>query len=495
VRRQKFSANLSYNIFGALLPLVVSLGTVPFYIHQIGLARYGVVTITWVLLGYFGFLDFGLSRASANALAKLGQASPRERSPVLVTAFCCNLGLGILGGFILYAAGHIILLHVVKIPGGLMAETQAAYPWMAAMLPLGMLAGVSTGAMESRDKFLLSNSLSSAGTMAGQIVPLLCAYAIGPSLTVVIPATLLTRLAAVTLCYAVLLRMEWPVRFLDISWAWMRKLFGYGSWVTVSSIINPLLDTSSQLIIGAMLGAASVAIYSVPMTLAMRSQILATALARTMFPWSSRSSHEEALENTRRAAISLAYGFGAVCGPAILLAGSFLRLWMGRNFAGASTEIAQILMFGAWANGIAFLPYGFIQARGNPHITAKLGLIEILPFFVVLWFMIEMMGLPGAALAWCLRVTINAAVLFWLSRCLPANLWRMAPAILLMASALLIARLFPMGGAAALALAILFGLAFAGLSYKLDPLAQRIILAAAQKFGVLRGPAALQRPL
>ena len=69
--RSRFSANFTYNVIGALLPLVVSLGTVPFYIHQIGLARYGVVTITWVLLGYFGFLDFGMSRASANASASL----------------------------------------------------------------------------------------------------------------------------------------------------------------------------------------------------------------------------------------------------------------------------------------------------------------------------------------------------------------------------------------------------------------------------------------
>jgi O-antigen/teichoic acid export membrane protein len=265
--------------------------------------------------------------------------------------------------------------------------------------------------------------------------------------------------------------------------------------VTVSSIINPLLDTSNQLIIGAMLGAASVAIYSVPMTLAMRSQILATALARTMFPWNSRSSNEEALETTRRAAISLTYGFGMVCGPAILLAGPFLQLWMGRHFAAASSEIAQILMFGAWANGIAFLPYGFIQARGKPHITAKLGLIEILPFFAALWLLIETMGLSGAAIAWCLRVTINAIVLFWLSRCLPASLWRMVPAILLMAGALIIARLLPMGGAAALAMAVLLGLAFAGLSYLLDPLARAVVLAAGRKYGVLRGPAALQRPL
>jgi O-antigen/teichoic acid export membrane protein len=493
MNRRAFSANFAYNVFGALLPLATSLGTVPFYIHQIGLARYGVVTITWVLLGYFGFLDFGLSRASANALAKLGHASPGERSPVLVTAFCCNLCLGLIGGLILYAVGHIVLLHVVKIPSSLLGETSNAYPWMAAMLPLGMLSGVATGALESRERFLLSNTLGSVGTMAGQVVPLICAYAIGPSLEVVIPATLLARLAAVSLSYAIVIKLEWPVSPFDLSLDWMRKLFAYGSWVTVSGLLNPLLDTSNQLIIGAMLGASSVAIYSVPMTLAMRSQVFATALARTLFPRNSRSTLQDAIDTTRRATISLTYGFGMVCGPAILLCGPFLRLWIGSHFAAASAEVAQILMFGAWSNGVAFLPYGFIQARGKPHITAKVGMIEVLPYFALLWFLIDHMGLDGAALAWMLRVTINCVVLFILGKCLPQNLWRLLPAVALMAGSLLITRLVPMAEVTAVVLAIIVGLAFAILAYSLDPLAHEAVLNAGRRFGILRQPDLLQR--
>lgn len=491
--RKAFSANFAYNVFGALLPLVTSLGTVPFYIHQIGLARYGVVTITWILLGYFGFLDFGLSRASANALAKLGHAEAHERAPVLVTAFCCNLFLGMCGGIILYALGHIILFHVVKIPSNLIGETREAYPWMAAMLPLGMLSGVATGALESRERFLLSNALNSFSTTAGQVIPLICAYTIGPSLEVIIPATFLARLAAVSLTYSVVLKLEWPVSVFDVSLNWARKLFSYGSWVTISSLLNPILDTSNQLIIGAMLGASSVAIYSVPMTLAMRAQIIATALARTLFPRNSRSSLAEAIDTTRRATVSLTYGFGMVCGPAILVCGPFLKLWIGSRFAEASQSIAQILLFGGWWNGIAFLPYGFIQARGKPHITAKVGLVEVLPYFGVLWFLIDHMGLPGAAIAWAMRVTINCVVLYILSGCIPKNLWRVLPAVVLMITCLLIAQLVPMTPIAALGSAVVIGLTFALFSYYLDPMAQDIVLNAGRRIGILRQPVLLQR--
>jgi O-antigen/teichoic acid export membrane protein len=459
---RRFSANLSYNIFGALLPLATSLATVPLYIHQIGLARYGVVTITWVLLGYFGFLDFGLSRASANALAKLGDAGPQARSPVLVTAFTCNLLLGLAGGLVLYAVGHEVLAHFMKIPDALSRETQQSFPWMAAMLPLGMLSGVSTGALESRERFLLSNALNSFGTMAGQVVPLVCAYAIGPSLNVVIPATLLTRLFSVALAYAVVIRLEWPLRLFDVSLTWMKRLFGYGSWVTISGLLNPLLDTSNQLIVGGMLGAASVALYSVPMTLAQRAQVLATALSRTLFPKNSRDTHADAVATTRRATLSLAYGLGMVCGPAILVAAPFLHLW------------------------VAFLPYGFIQARGKPHITAIVGMVEIVPFFLVLWLLIHLLGLPGAALAWTLRVTINCVALFVLSRTLPENLWRLAPAVGLMVAALATALLVPVGGLAALGGAIVLGLVFVTCAYRLDPVLRGTVLGLGRRAGILR---------
>jgi O-antigen/teichoic acid export membrane protein len=483
---KKLSANFTYNVIGALLPLVVSLGTVPLYIHQIGLARYGVVTITWVLLGYFGFLDFGLSRASANALAKL--STPAERSPVLVTGFVCNLALGVFGGFVLYFVGNLILLHVVKIPGDLMSETRAAYPWMAAMLPLGLLGGVTTGALESREHFLLSNTLSSFGTMAGQAVPLICAYVFGPSLTVVIPATLLVRLFTVLLAYALVIKIEWPLSIFHVSRAWMKKLFGYGSWVTVSSVLNPLFDTSNQLIIGAMLGAASVAIYSVPMNLAMRSQIFATSLSRTLFPRNSRSTHEEAVDVIQRATLSITYGFGMVCAPAILICGPFLKLWIGHRFAFASEAIAQILMFGAWTNGIAFLPYGFLQARGRPNVTAIVGICEVVPFFALLWFMITTLGLEGAAMAWTIRVTSNCVVLYILSGCAPRNPVRLLPAVALMLGSLLAARLIPMSAETALAAAVAVGLVFAGLTYAIDPAAREAVQKLARRAGLLPPP-------
>jgi O-antigen/teichoic acid export membrane protein len=94
--------NFIVNLLSPLTRIGVALVTVPLYLHHIGDARYGVMSIVWVLLGMFGFLDLGLSRAVTNALAKLRDAPQAHRARVLLTTFGLNLGIGLMGGVVLY---------------------------------------------------------------------------------------------------------------------------------------------------------------------------------------------------------------------------------------------------------------------------------------------------------------------------------------------------------------------------------------------------------
>jgi hypothetical protein len=76
-----------------MMRLAVAIVTVPIYVHHVGDARYGVISIVWILLGYFGFLDLGLSRASTNALSKLRDAPQPDRARVLLTTMTLNFFL------------------------------------------------------------------------------------------------------------------------------------------------------------------------------------------------------------------------------------------------------------------------------------------------------------------------------------------------------------------------------------------------------------------
>jgi O-antigen/teichoic acid export membrane protein len=422
--------NFLFNLIGMVIPIGIALITVPIYVSHIGAPRYGVLAIVWVFLGYFGLFDFGLSRASANALAKLTHASASERKSVLVTSLYLNLLLGAAGGIILFFVGRILLRHLMQLSDSIYMEVESAFPWVAGMLPLALLAGVATGALESRERFFIVNVLNLTGYALGQIIPIACAIFFGPSLGVVIPAAFLARSLSVVLNLACVARIEQLSTLRGFDRSKMGELFGFGAWVSITSIISPLMTSIDQLLVGSTLGAAAVAHYAVPMSLTNRSLTFSSALARTLYPRFSRLALEEALPLAEKSVVSLSYMFGVICAPVIILAAPFLTLWMGADFATQAIPVLEILMMGAWINGVALIPYTYLEGQGRPDLVAKLHVLEVVPFIIALWFLLQRFGLYGAAAAWSGRVAIDAALLLTVARLRINHLLRIFPAAL-----------------------------------------------------------------
>jgi hypothetical protein len=169
--------------------------TVPLYLHHIGDARFGLMSIVWVLLGLFGFLDLGLSSAVTNALAKLHEAPQAHRARVLLTTFGLNLGIGLIGVVVLDVFGGLLLKHFVSMPGEISAEVSRSLPWIACLLPLTLISAAGAGALESRELFLLVNSIQIFAMTLAQVAPVIAAIFVSPSLTVVIPTAAVSHVS------------------------------------------------------------------------------------------------------------------------------------------------------------------------------------------------------------------------------------------------------------------------------------------------------------
>jgi O-antigen/teichoic acid export membrane protein len=210
--------NFVVNLLSPMTRIVVALVTVPLYLHHIGDARYGVMSIVWVLLGLFGFLDLGLSRAVTNALAKLRDASQADRARVLLTTFGLNLGIGIAGGVVLYLFGGLLLKHFVTMPDEISAEVFRSLPWIACLLPLTLISAAGAGALESRELFLLVNSIQVFAMTLAQVAPVVAAIFVSPSLTVVIPTAAVAQGVGAIAVLAVVYRLEGPFSLRAVDW-------------------------------------------------------------------------------------------------------------------------------------------------------------------------------------------------------------------------------------------------------------------------------------
>jgi O-antigen/teichoic acid export membrane protein len=88
-----------------------------------------------------------------------------------------------------------------------------------------------------------------------------------------------------------------------------------------------------------------------------------------------------------------------------------LHLWMGSEFAENGFRVTQLLAVGILINGVASIPFAFIQGMGRPDVTAKIHMVEAVFYIPCAWWLVKGYGPTGAALAWALRAGIDALFL------------------------------------------------------------------------------------
>ncbi len=51
--------NTLFNLTGNILPMIVAVLTIPIIIEAIGIDRFGILTLAWMVIGYFSLFDMG----------------------------------------------------------------------------------------------------------------------------------------------------------------------------------------------------------------------------------------------------------------------------------------------------------------------------------------------------------------------------------------------------------------------------------------------------
>lgn len=407
-----------YNLLGLGLPLIAAIFCIPVLIHELGEARFGLLTLIWAVVSYFGLFDLGLGRALTLLLSVAIAENDNKRTGSLVaTSIVIMVGLGVFAGLLMASFAHIGVGSIQAVPDP--KEATNSVFMMALAMPAIVLTSGFRGVLEARNAFGIINAIR---------LPMGLFTFLGPVVVITYGSSRLDVIAGVLAAgriVACLIHGWYAWRALPsengglhFRQTLLRPLFVSGGWLTLSNMISPFMGYVDRFIIGAIVSAAAVAFYTTPQEIVTKLWIVPGALTAVLFPAFAadiirRDGKSKSMFND---AVSwLFFTLLPITAFLALFASEILTLWVGADFALQSATMMKIFAFGVLINCLAHIPYTLIQSAGQPRLTALLHLIQ-LPFFILgLWLLTSHYGAFGAAIAWLGRLVFDAFLMFFTS--------------------------------------------------------------------------------
>ncbi|MDM0103696.1 oligosaccharide flippase family protein [Variovorax sp. J22R24] len=416
-------SHVAWNLGGLSLPLGVAALTVPSLIATLGHERFGLLALAWGLIGYAGAMDLGLGRALTQMVARFrGERKLSAIPDVLMTAGRLTLGTGLVGGaliaLIALAGGykwirvadtspHEILISMILLAVALPAQAMSA-----------TYRGLNEAFLNFRGVSIVRATLGVVNFGGPYVVSLFTTQ-----LPWLVASLVVSRLMALFVYRWLALRClqaEPETRgHAGYSRNVARSLFAFGRWVTVSSIISPMLVQADRFVIASTVSAAAVSAYVLPYEVVVQSLILVGAVSSVMFPGLSKIMQEAPdqwrayFDKWLRRVMGLML---VVCLALAALLPVVLPLWIGSSLNAESIAVGQVLCLGVFANAIGAMFYALLHAKGRADVTAKLHALELPAFLAVLLPLVAEMGILGAAWAWVGRMAVDALALALLAK-------------------------------------------------------------------------------
>jgi len=410
--------NAGWNLAGNVLPLIAAAALLPYIIERIGIARFGLLSLAWVLIGYFSLFDLGLGRAITRMIAARSESLQSTDVSSICSTGLAVLGLlGLVGAAIVGATALLPTHDLLALPTDLHRETTRSIHLIALSIPLVVATSGLRGILEGFQKFKILNSIRIPAGILLFAAPAIAAT-ISPRLDVTILSLLLTRVAILVAHIQPCLKHVSISRRL-VSRRWIKSMLIFGGWLTVSNVVGPLIVYMDRFVIGITGSVEAIAFYSAPFEVVSRLLVIPAALTAALFP-AMVSLHEHSAAQAKRmrrlSTRLVALVVFPVCTAALFVAEPALSLWLGPSFAANSTLALQLLLPGFALNSLAQVAATALLSLGKARTVAVLYLAQLPIYSIVLYSLTLNYGIAGAASAWSARAALDCAASFLILR-------------------------------------------------------------------------------
>ncbi|EHR8835994.1 O177 family O-antigen flippase [Shigella flexneri] len=404
--------NSILNLSGYIIPTLAAIPALGYMARELGAELFGIYTLAMALVGYASVFDFGLTRAIIREIAVYRDDIVEKRKIISTsTVFLTVIGFVVTALIFINVNTIVTFINVSK---NNFEDANIALKILSLSIPLLLLNQLWASVFEGEEKFGLINIQKTMSNTCIVALPAVCIMK-ESSLTYAVSGLVVGRVISLILSFW-FLRKEIVASGIIFHTIVMKRLIMFGSWMTFSNIISPMMVYFDRFIISNILGAKNVGFYTAPAEIISRMSIIPTSVSRALFPRLSN------MGDIKKFKYELLFSYAimiSICAPIVLFlllfSGKIMYYWLGAQYFLKSSIIFSVLLIGFFFNSLAQLPFSAIQSLGNSKITALLHGFEIIPYLIILYILTSHFGIVGTAYAWTLRVMFDFIALYFLS--------------------------------------------------------------------------------
>jgi len=400
---------------------LIGLMLLPFNVHHLGPAAYGLWMLTASMTTYFSVLDLGFGgsvvRFVAHYRARRDARGLNEIASTLFVIFSCV-------GVIAYCVFVLLALNIGRffnLTPDQIATGRSLMLIIGVYVSLGFPFSIFGGVINGFQRYDLNNLVGVVSSLVIALINVVMLLA-GFSLVQLVMVTTAARIATY-LIYRLNAYKVFPALSIEprlFLWSRVRELTGFSVYISIIDWSNKLNYSIDAVIIGAYLGAAAVAIWTVPQRLAEMLQRLTNQFSGVIFPVVVDSDAGKKpqrlrtifIQGTRFSLVTVM----PLAAAMFLLARPLVLSWVGPRFAD-SILVAQILIAVVAIRVGNATATTVLKGAGEHRLLAFSNAGAALANVALSLFWIRRFGLVGQAYGTLIPVAFTSAVILWPAAC------------------------------------------------------------------------------
>jgi len=401
-RARRIAQNVLSNWMALAITTVVGFFLSPFVVHHLGNLTYGVWVIIMSLVSYMNLLDLGLRGAVTRFVSKGTAQQDHEASNQAVSgALWIRLWISlaiIAAGLVASAAFN----HVFTIPVELQQTARIAVLITAVTVAINLWCGVFGGVLVALHRYDLTSSVSILQTVAraaGIVFLLRSGHGIMALAIWDLCTTLTANAALIILCFRTYPQLKVVLGRPDK--ATLKKLWNYSLYAFLINVAVQVTYYTDNVVVGAFLSPAAVTLYAIGGLLIAYVRQIVSSMTTTFTPLASTFEAEGSQRNLRRLLIHGTRAALLVSLPievALFFRGhTFIRLWMGAQYAEPSGTVMQILLLSVVFSSANVTSGGIVYGMEKHKRIALWATAEGAANFILSVILVRRIGIYGVA--------------------------------------------------------------------------------------------------